>query len=46
MNQKVNANGQVTIKNLNKYFNTQAEPLHVLEQINLDIASGEFISIV
>ena len=46
MNEKIHTHGQVSIQNLNKYFASQTQPLHVLDQINLDITSGEFISIV
>lgn len=46
MNQQVKAFGQVEIKNLDKSFLGQAEPLHVLDQINLNIQPGEFVSIV
>lgn len=47
MNQHVKTIGQVNIHNLNKSFQTASDqPLHVLENIHLDIASGEFVSIV
>ena len=46
MNQHVNAFGQVEIKHLDKFFLRQGEPLQVLDQINLNIQPGEFISIV
>ena len=46
MNQQVKAFGQVKIQQLDKYFYGQNEALHVLDQINLDIQAGEFISIV
>ena len=46
MNQQVNIAGHVQIQQLDKYFPTQGEPLKVLEQINLNIQPGEFISIV
>lgn len=34
------------IQNLNKYFHMDSGPVHVLDQINLQIQSGEFICIV
>ena len=46
MNQHVRALGQVDIQQLNKFFLRQGEPLQVLDQINLNIQPGEFISIV
>ncbi|RLL36610.1 ABC transporter ATP-binding protein [Acinetobacter cumulans] len=54
MNQVVNfsnpvassVKGQVQIQQLNKFFPKEGEQLQVLEQINLNIQSGEFISIV
>lgn len=46
MNQHVSALGQVDIAQLNKYFPTAAEPLQVLDEINLNIQAGEFVSIV
>ncbi|WP_111861519.1 ABC transporter ATP-binding protein [Acinetobacter sp. CFCC 10889] len=46
MNQKVSVAGQVSIQNLNKFFHGKAQDLHVLDHINLEIAAGEFISIV
>ena len=38
--------GAVRIQNLNKSYPHHDQELHVLENINLDIKSGEFISIV
>ena len=46
MNQYVKIAGHVQIQQLDKYFSSKNEPLKVLEQINLDIQPGEFISIV
>lgn len=46
MTQQISALGQVNIAHLNKFFTTQTEPLHVLDEINLDIQPGEFVSIV
>ena len=46
MKQKESVAGQVSIQNLNKSFHGQQQDIHVLEHINLDIAAGEFISIV
>lgn len=46
MNQQVNIQGHVAIQNLDKYFPKQDESLQVLDQVNLDIQPGEFISIV
>ena len=50
MNQVVNfsspVKGQVQIQQLNKFFPKDGEQLQVLEHINLNIQSGEFISIV
>ncbi|MQW93159.1 ATP-binding cassette domain-containing protein [Acinetobacter wanghuae] len=46
MNQHVSAFGHVEIKKLDKAFLSQGEPLQVLDQINLNIQPGEFISIV
>ena len=50
MNQVLNfsspVKGQVQIQQLNKFFPKDGEQLQVLEHINLNIQSGEFISIV
>lgn len=46
MNQQVTALGHVEIQHLDKFFLRQGESLQVLEQINLNIQAGEFISIV
>jgi NitT/TauT family transport system ATP-binding protein/sulfonate transport system ATP-binding protein len=46
MNQQVNIKGQVEIQKLDKFFPKDGETLQVLDQINLNIQSGEFISIV
>lgn len=46
INQQVTAFGQVEIKHLDKFFAGQTAPLHVLDQINLNIQPGEFVSIV
>lgn len=46
MNQRVQIPGQVEIQQLNKYFPKEGTSLQVLDQINLNIQSGEFVSIV
>ena len=46
MNQPVNILGHVEIQKLDKFFPHAGEDLQVLEQINLNIQPGEFISIV
>ena len=49
MNQQVNVNGihgHVQIQQLDKFFPKEGEQLQVLDQINLNIQPGEFISIV
>jgi ABC-type nitrate/sulfonate/bicarbonate transport system ATPase subunit len=46
MNQRVQIPGQVEIQHLNKYFPKDGSSLQVLDQINLNIRSGEFVSIV
>ena len=38
--------GTIKIKNLNKYYEVEGQPLKVLENISLSIQPGEFISIV
>ncbi|MFT4021817.1 MAG: ABC transporter ATP-binding protein [Acinetobacter sp.] len=37
---------EVEIKNLNKFFNINSQPVQILQNINLDIQRGEFIAIV
>jgi ABC-type nitrate/sulfonate/bicarbonate transport system, ATPase component len=46
MNQQVNIKGHVEIQKLDKFFPKDGEELQVLDQINLNIQPGEFISIV
>lgn len=46
MNQSVNILAHVQIQKLDKFFPQEGEALQVLEQINLNIQPGEFISIV
>ena len=46
MNQPVNILGHVEIQKLDKFFPHAGEDFQVLEQINLNIQPGEFISIV
>ena len=46
MNQQLQLKGRVDIEKLDKYFPKDGTELQVLEQINLNIHAGEFISIV
>lgn len=46
MNQAINIEGHVQIQQLDKFFPKDGNQLQVLEQINLNIQPGEFISIV
>jgi len=36
----------ITIKNVNKYFNSKFQKNYILKNINLEVSEGEFISIM
>lgn len=36
----------ISLKNVNKYYQVGKEPLHVLKNINLEIGSGELVSVM
>lgn len=35
----------ITMRDINKYYETGADPLHVLKDISLDVKKGEYLVI-